>query len=221
MNKKHWRTKHELGAAKAIIASSRARDDEKTHGSNDEIKSEEGDVRNDDCSFSRIPRHKGEGYRKIAISTENDTDAENNYNERKRGGGYMADYNHYDDDDDNMSRGTARSAMDLISQHRGISLKKSEKIMKAVAARVPVGEIGRRASSAASTINVNARRLSSAARSRFDGGGTTASPGKMDFDDTDLELMDSSTSRLWGMPTTKRMSKLYESSDLLDVPMVT
>ena len=233
MNKKHWRTKHELGAAneaEAIIASSRARDDEKTHGSNDEIKSEEGDVRNDDYSFSRIHRHKGEGYRNIAISTENDTDAENNYNERKRGGEYMADYNHYDEDDDDMSRGTARSATELISQHRGISLKKSEKIMKAVAVRVPVGEIGRRASLAASTINVNARRLSSAARARsINGGGTAASPGtvwsdvsgEVDLDDTDLELMDSATSRGRGMPTTTRRSKLYESSDLLDVPMVT
>jgi hypothetical protein len=134
----------------------------------------------------------------------------------------MADYNHYDEDDDDMSRGTARSATELISQHRGISLKKSEKIMKAVAARVPVGEIGRRASSAALTINVNARRLSSAARARsINGGGTTASPGTVDFDDTDLELMDSATSRRQGMPTTTRRSKLYESSDLLDVPMVT
>ena len=142
----------------------------------------------------------------------------------------MADYNHYDEDDDDMSRGTARSATELISQHRGISLKKSEKIMKAVAARVPVGEIGRRASSAASTINVNARRLSSAARARsINGGGTAASPGtvwsdvsgEVDLDDTDLELMDSATSRGRGMPTTTRRSKLYESSDLLDVPMVT
>ena len=233
MNKKHWRTNHELGAAneaQAIIASSRARDDEKCHDSNDEVKSEEGDVRNDDYSFSRIPCHKGEGYRKIAISTENNTDAENNYNDRKRGEGYMADYNHCDDDDDNMSRGTARSATELISQHRGISLKKSEKIMKAVAARMPVGEIGRRASSAASTIKVNARRLNSAARSRsINGGGTTASPGtvwsdvsgEVDFDDTELELMDSATSRGLGMPTTTRRSKLYESSDLLDVPMIT
>ena len=64
---------------------------------------------------ARIPHHKCEGCRKIAISTstENVTDAENNYNERKRGGGYMADYNHYDDDDDNMSRGTVRSATEL------------------------------------------------------------------------------------------------------------
>jgi hypothetical protein len=125
------------------------------------------------------------------------------------GGGYTANRNHYDDNNNNMSLGTTHSTTELISQHWGILLKKSERMMRAVAACMPVGEIGRRATLAASTIKVNARRLSGAAHSRsFNGGGTTALPGtawsdvcgEVDFEDADSELMDLATGRRVGHP---------------------
>ncbi|KAL3777556.1 hypothetical protein ACHAW5_006307 [Stephanodiscus triporus] len=236
-NKNHWRKKYELWATngcEAMIAPSRYCDEEKTYENNDGDKKGEVDDNNDKYLISHQSRYKDVGERDFAISKVDNADAADNHDERDPGVNNMTDYDDYDDDDDNMSRLTARSARsatELISHHQGISLKKSEKITRAVVARVPVGDIGRRAWDAASTINVRARRLSSTAslRRTFVDGGAAASPGKLwsnasgeaDINDADLDITDSVSSRGGGMSTTMRRSKVYESSDLLDVPMVT
>lgn len=215
-SEKYWRSKNEAQRvdanyeAEAMIMNSSSRSDD------------------DDDEYE-----DRKGVRGGTISSEEDVDAETNYYDyidiRGSKGGNDTSY----DDDDNTSRASshsrARSATELIHDHQGISLKKGEKIRKKVhhllhqPSRVPVaGDIGRRAREAASTINVSARRLRSRG-SNVSGGGYTVTSSisrRSDYSDgedcsPDLEMTSPSTT------PSQRRTKVYQSSDLLDVPMVT
>ena len=165
-------------------------------------------------------------YRDYTIAgEEEDLEAKNIYHD-----------NNYDDedDDDNTSRASghsrARSATELINDHQGISLRKGERMLRTVASRVAEGDMGRRAREVASTINVSARRLTHS-RSNVEETSTEPSGAPWIDDDSDDETLDyydgrtdfvsTSPSSSATMTPSKRKTKVYQSSDLLDIPMVT
>lgn len=215
-SEKYWRSRYEVGVNnedKAMILHS----------------SKPGDDDNDEYKNRKQGRMAGRStvYREYTIArVEEDLEAENNYHD-----------NNYDDedDDDNTSHTSghscAHSATELINDHQGISLRKGERILRTVASRVAVGDmgIGRRAREAASTINVSARRLTHS-RSNVEETSTEPSgaPWSDDSDNETLDYYDGRTDFVSTSPSSsttitpsKRKTKVYQSSDLLDIPMVT
>ena len=194
----------------------------------------------------------------VAHSTHNNYDVEKDYDFNVEGNG-LADTHYKDDDygnsgsqdaayrdfiitdendeegindDDNMSRSTTRSATDLMSDHRGMTLSAPEKFKRAVS-RGLSGELGMRARSTASSINVGARRLN--ARRQIVERNDPLTPGRYtevgdSFNDEefgdDLELVNHSTSpsASHGATASEKdytMTKELQTSDLLDVPIIT
>jgi len=212
------RKKYEMGTTNEYdVDSPTSYKDDKAYRYNDE-ENEDDDVK-DDYSFAEsniqsrykdsLPVYKGKSNFSITSDDE-----------------------YHDDEDDNMSRSTTRSATDLMNDHRGVALNRREKFKKAVSGRMSSGDLGRRAREAASSINVSVKsqRLRRHSSIRTPGSNysydqdddmsrlTTRTSGSRDEDidiPASLELTQTHSS-------TSRDDKSLRSShgEMLDVPMI-
>eukprot|EP00581_Thalassiosira_minuscula_P009341 CAMPEP_0183705312 /NCGR_PEP_ID=MMETSP0737-20130205/2454_1 /TAXON_ID=385413 /ORGANISM="Thalassiosira miniscula, Strain CCMP1093" /LENGTH=780 /DNA_ID=CAMNT_0025932449 /DNA_START=137 /DNA_END=2479 /DNA_ORIENTATION=+ len=192
----------------------------------------------DNYSFNvpQNPRYHDKEYRDFVI-TDKDTPKDEESNIARQG---MASPGAADYDDDNMSRRSTRSAVDMMSDHQGVALNRREKFTKSVSERLP-GDLGQRARGAAAAINVSARRLSSSrnsvssksSRNSFSsrGGYEIARDGNGNgYDESyrsNMEMVPSNSSSGDSVGGASNMEKNgydqngMQHSDLLDVPMIT
>ena len=115
-------------------------------GANDEVEAmiiPPSQSADDDDEFEDRKRgqvaDRGAVYRDYSIaSEEEDLDAENRFQDNSRCGD--TNVNRDDEDDDNTSLTSAHcracSATELVNNHRGISLRKDERMLRTVASRV-------------------------------------------------------------------------------------